>query len=102
MDQNTQTPNQFPPQAPQPGAPLQPHSEKKVGPIVGALIIIIILVIAALWFFGSKLNTDAPVESAPVVQQNDTQMQASAASADDVNSLQADLDATFTDVEYSF
>lgn len=81
------------------GMPPAPQAEKKVGPIVGALIIVLILIIAALYFFGQKLNT----EVAPQMDQTPaTDISANAASADDVDTLQAELDGAFTDVEYSF
>jgi hypothetical protein len=82
------------------GMPPQPHQEKKVGPIVGALIIILVLIIAALYFFGQKLNTGAPVESAPIVETQSPE--APAATADDVDTLQAELGASLQDVDYSF
>ncbi len=87
------------------GMPPVPSTEKKVGPIVGALIIVLILIIAALYFFGSKLNTQAPVESqqqATLETADNGEMTASAAQADDVASLQADLDMQMKDVDYSF
>lgn len=88
------------------GMPPVPSTEKKVGPIVGALIIVLILIIAALYFFGSKLNTQAPIETqeqqASLDKANGTEMTASAAQADDINSLQADLDMQMKDVDYSF
>jgi uncharacterized protein HemX len=86
------------------GMPPMAKSERKVGPIVGALIIVLILIIAALYFFGQRLNTAAPVEqqSATQQQQQQSATQASAAASDDVNSIQADLNSTLPDVDYSF
>lgn len=89
------------------GMPPTPQVEKKVGPIVGALIIVLVLIIAALYFFGQKLNTDSvPVETAPVTQTTpDTStsaMAANASSADDMTTLQADINAQMQDVDYSF
>lgn len=88
------------------GMPPQVKTEKKVGPIVGALIIILVLIIAALYFFGQKLNTEAPSqELAPVGEtsmNNSDSMTASAAKSDDVTSLEADLNAELKDIDYSF
>jgi hypothetical protein len=85
------------------GMPPVQKAERKVGPIVGALIIVLILIIAALYFFGQKLNTSAPADvSAPVVNNSQPQTPAAAAKSDDVASIQSDLDATFNDVDYSF
>ncbi len=106
------------------GIPPTPHTEKKVGPIVGALIIVLILIIAALYFFGKKLNTESvPPENAPAQTtsantQTNTQAPASAqtgttgamsanansspSSSDDVATLQADLNSQLQNVDYSF
>lgn len=78
------------------GIPQVPQTEKKVGPIAGALIIVLILVIAALYFFGKKLNTDSvPVDTT-------TTQSASAVQADSTETLQADLNAQLEGVDYSF
>src|SRR3954462_6173270 len=104
MDQNTTNP------MPSSQAPLQPKSERKVGPIIGALIIILVLVIAALYFFSQRLNNTEPANttgsetSASVtsdVSAQNTQT-AQAAPSDDVASIQTDLDGTLKDVDYSF
>ncbi len=88
------------------GMPPVPSTEKKVGPIVGALIIVLMLIIAALYFFGSRLNTQSPVNAVPQeqasVDNNNNAMTATASQADDVTLLQADLDAQMKDVDYSF
>lgn len=82
------------------GMPQAPQSEKKVGPIAGVLIIILVLIIAALYFFGQKLNIDStPTDTA---QTQDSSMTANAGSADDVATLQADLNSQLKDVDYSF
>ncbi len=85
------------------GMPPMPKQEKKIGPIVGALIIVLILIIAALYFFGQKLNTPtAPAqETVPTVQTNEN-MPAAAAKSDDTDTLQAELNAELKDVDYSF
>ena len=87
------------------GMPPSPSTEKKVGPIVGALIIVLILIIAALYFFGSRLNNQTPVETSSQSSQEAVNMTATAtqaSQADDVDSLQADLDVQMKDVDYSF
>ncbi len=79
------------------GMPPTSHTEKKVGPIVGALITVLILIIASLYFFGQKLNTESrPLETSSTQQSSaisENSMTASVAQADDVTTLQADLDA---------
>ena len=88
------------------GMPPTPHVEKKVGPIVGTLIIVLVLIIAAIYFFGTKLNTvkqtseDTAQTEAIVDGQNS--MTATATEADDVTSLESDLDIQLKDVDYSF
>ncbi len=91
------------------GMPPTPHNEKKVGPIVGALIIVLVLIIAALYFFGQKLNTDYKTESATQQQSNANTVNDSVVATvsnapvvDDVTSLQSDLDIQMKDVDYSF
>lgn len=68
--------------------------EKKVGPIVAALIIVLVLIIAALYVFASKINQpaiplgngepSAAVDAVKPVSGNST----------DVKSLEADLDVS--------
>ncbi len=79
-----------------------PATEKKVGPIVGVLIIVLMLIIAALYFFGSKLNTEAPVTTPAEQTTAANNMGATATQADDVNTLQSDLNVQLKDVDYSF
>ncbi|MEK9200795.1 MAG: hypothetical protein AAB909_02340 [Patescibacteria group bacterium] len=107
MDINTQNSsgmmNGMPPITPDNSKP-----EKKVGPIIGIFIIIIILIVAAFYFFGKKLNTDdtLPVETITSTEQTSavtaSQNSAPATSADDVDSLSAELEAQLQDVDYSF
>lgn len=89
------------------GMPPAPRTEKKVGPIVGVLIIVLILIVAALYFFGQKLNTDNGTQETTVntttqepVQSNT--LAANASSANDIASMQADLNSQLQDVDYSF
>lgn len=82
------------------GMPPTPKTEKKVGPIVGVLIIVLVLIVAALYFFGQKLNTEnAPVTS---TSTSETSMSANANSANDLATMQADLNSQLKDVDYSF
>ena len=77
---------------------------KKVGPIIATLVIVLILIIAALYFFASKITTETipsdtsttavntPAEVAPSVQ-------AVTNTADDPASLQSDLNASTKGLE---
>ncbi len=95
------------------GMPPTPRTEKKVGPIAGVLIIVLVLVIAALYFFGQKLNTESvPATTVPAATKETSMntpttnasqsMTATASQPDDVASLQADLNSQLQDVDYSF
>ncbi len=89
------------------GMPPAPQTEKKVGPIVGVLIIVLVLIVAALYFFGQKLNTDTPARDNTQAMQSTSPlpsetMTASAAQADDTAALEAELEAQLKDVDYSF
>ena len=107
MDQNNQQPMNSP-IAPMPSMPQAPapHAHKKVGPIIGTLVIILILVIAALYIFASHVNqqalpTDASTQGASASQASADQqsVQPVTNKADDVQSLQADLNASTNGVD---
>lgn len=57
---NTQTPPQM----------IPPH-DRKIGPVVGAVIILILLVLAALYFWSIKLNSKSDV-TVPVTSETQT------------------------------
>ncbi|MCX6715735.1 MAG: hypothetical protein NT077_01805 [Candidatus Taylorbacteria bacterium] len=74
------------------------EKEKKVGPIVATLIIVLVLVIAALYLFASKINETpgntpeennlaGTVQTTPVPAPNSTE---------DLKALQSDLDSATT------
>jgi len=81
---------------------IDPNGHKKVGPIIATLVIVLILIIAALYVFASRLNQQAvPTDesTAPTVDNNyatttSTQVQPVSSKADDVKSLQADLNVS--------
>lgn len=96
------------------GMPPQAPHEKKVGPIVGTLIIVLVLIVAALYFINQRLNTNEPAANTTVQQDTTSQTSAShetinpaaqngnLSSSDDVDSIQADLGAQAKDIDYSF
>ncbi len=60
-----------------------------MGPLVGSIVVIIILVIGAIYFWSSKLAPKEPVpEPVPELSQSDSD-----------EALQADIEAT-TDVDF--
>lgn len=89
------------------GMPPSVKNDKKVGPIIGVLVIVLILIIIALYFFGQRLNTQAPIDtqvttSTTSESNNVIRNEASLSSSTDVQSIQNDLDAQLKDVDYSF
>ena len=89
------------------GMPPEVRTEKKVGPIVGALIIVLILIVAALYFFGQKLNTETPAQDTTSMQSvsptpESTTVANASSSSDDIASMQADLNSQLQNVDYSF
>ncbi len=89
--------------------PLQPVSENKssIGSIIGTIIIIAIIILGGLYFWGKRIDearmkeglvSNEQVESTPVEDDN---MEANAimsvTSSDDLNSIEADLKATNLD-----
>ncbi len=60
---NTQTPPQ-----------MMPSHDRKIGPIVGAVIIIILLVLAALYFWSIKLNSNAEIPTIQTAQTDGSAM----------------------------
>jgi len=58
--------------------------QKSVGPVVGIIIIVIVLVIGALYFWGAQLNRQSPEDtSTPPLS-----------SSDSIENINADLTAT--------
>ena len=87
------------------GMPPVGKNDKKIGPIIGVLVIVLILIIIALYFFGQRLNTQTPpsaqqkqVPAAENVIRNESDM----SSSTDVQSIQSDLNVQLKDVDYSF
>ena len=73
MDQSNQIP------------PLQQTQQKSVGPVVGIIIIVIVLIIGALYFWGARLNTETPQDELQTTPLSDS---------DEVDAISADLSAT--------
>ena len=74
--------------------PIMPNASasehKKVGPIISILVIVLILIIGALYLFASKINQQSNPTGANQAQQS---VQAITNKSDDINDLQADLNA---------
>ncbi|MFA6458838.1 MAG: hypothetical protein WCV79_00330 [Candidatus Paceibacterota bacterium] len=82
---------------------MTPTSHKKVGPIVAILVIVLVLIVAALYLFASKLNKQPVMlentngtESAFIAEENSSPMPVVSpvtGTADDPDSLSNDLNA---------
>lgn len=85
------------------GLPRTPGENRKIGPIIGVLVIVLVIIIAALYFFGQKLNTNpttTEVSEIPVTTEQ-TGVQTTNTN-DEAAAINADLDAQLQDVDYSF
>jgi uncharacterized protein HemX len=63
--------------------------ENKIGPVAGIIIVVIILIIGALYFWGKKLNEKQPAAIDPLVEKLNTQNQ-----SDEINAIETDLNNT--------
>ncbi len=65
-----------------------PKKERKVGPIVATLIIVLIVIVAALYLFASKINQSSDTASTPrAAQTQATQVN----TQEDISSLQSEV-----------
>ncbi|OHA27108.1 MAG: hypothetical protein A3D52_02245 [Candidatus Taylorbacteria bacterium RIFCSPHIGHO2_02_FULL_44_36] len=74
----------------------QTSENRPAGPVIGAVIIILILVVGALYFWGAKLNKEANQTPEDILNTEDQtlnqlQTQGTTTDIDDIN---ADLNAT--------
>jgi hypothetical protein len=83
------------------GLPPMKKEDRKVGPIVGALIVIFIIIMITLYFFGKRLNTNDLIINTPPVQNNISTTSSSTSSTTDA-SIEAELETILEDVDYSF
>lgn len=87
-------------------------NSKKVGPIVAGLVVIIILIVVALYVLASRVNQQAtpidnttatnnsiPTDTTPLVPATEVEVKAVTGTADDLQSLQADLNASTNGVD---
>lgn len=86
--------------APQSGAPQAPEpsvsvpEKSSVGPIVGALIILVILAAGGLYFWGAKLNKDRANNAPPMILGDDSAGLPPTRSSDSMADIEADVAAT--------
>ena len=88
MDQNNQPiVNSTQPMTP---PPVMETPHKKSGPMIAGLAIILIIIIGALYMFAAR--SQAPV--IPTEEETNTEVQPVTSTADDVSSLEADLNVS--------
>lgn len=76
--------------------PMTPTNERSSGPVVGVVIIILVLVVGALYFWGAKLNKEQ-IQGAEKITNNADPVANSLRSqsqSDDLDSIQVDLQNT--------
>ncbi|MBP9668743.1 MAG: hypothetical protein KBE09_00430 [Candidatus Pacebacteria bacterium] len=72
-----QTPNTTPVAAPTPATPtIAPESKGGIGPIVGAVIIIALLIFGGLYFWGTQIEKEQTPETLPMILGDQPQVQA--------------------------
>ncbi|MEK7098790.1 MAG: hypothetical protein AAB908_02720 [Patescibacteria group bacterium] len=94
--------SQMPPPAPEP-------QKSSIGPVAGAVIVILLLIAGGLYFWGAQLNNQEAAQL-PYIPSNDTSLQNDAtvmsdtsaglpqqSSSDDVSSIEADANAMNVD-----
>lgn len=82
------------------GIPPIGKEERRLGPIIGALIIVLLIIVASLYFFGKRLNTENKIDNTKTVQTINTSSNTESTSS--VESLQQELDSQLSDIDYSF
>src|SRR5690242_16756626 len=102
MDPNSNQPGMpnTTPISPMQGRPMPANGQKKVGPIIATLVIVLILIIAALYLFASRINqpslpSDTSTDSASASQS----VQPVTGTSDDPHSLQNDLNNSTTGLD---
>lgn len=95
------------PETSQPTIAPQSAERHAVGPIAGAIIVILLLIAGGLYFWGAQLSKQQAQPEVPVIQSNDTSYTQSEgtltsdtsaglppqSSSDDISSIEADLNA---------
>lgn len=93
---NFQNPNPAPsamPNEPVP-APIPVQTESKLGPIIGIVIVILVLVLGALYFWGEKLNRESGVTNDVINAEAAESELSTQSSSDELSSIESDLEAT--------
>ena len=89
MDQAPYTPSQTTPVSPAP-------EKSSAGPIVGTIIVIVLLALGALYFWGARLNRETPDEL-PFIPGDDSAAESwvpPSSNSDEAAAIEAELEAT--------
>lgn len=75
------------------------NNENSVGPVVGLIIILAVIILGGLYFWGERNNSGSGDLTSPSTAQSDADTAAIEAqsSSDDVDSIQGDLNNTNTE-----
>lgn len=94
MDPQNVQPQTFSSIPPQPAA-VAPAPKKSVGPVIGALIVLLVLILGGLYLWGSKLERDA-MNNPPFIlgDQNTDAGLPPTSESDEVSAIEADINST--------
>lgn len=90
----------------QPSAPLTESHHSHIGPVLGVLVIILILVLAGLYLWGGMLSKEqVEVEQRQIINNEpetpraeaDVQIMNTMSPSDEIEAIEADLDGTHLD-----
>lgn len=84
--------------------PMQaPNNKSSIGPVIGAIIIVLLLILGGLYVWGEKLNQGDTPNDQSLNEQYDASQDAAViqfkqqGSSDDLNSIEADIQSTNLD-----
>lgn len=76
----------------------QPPQKKSVGPVIGIIIIVLVLIIGALYFWGSTIKpSQNPDTIIPSDQAGEQDFLSGLSASDEVENIASDLNATNLD-----
>ncbi|MBX4198861.1 hypothetical protein KW800_01105 [Candidatus Parcubacteria bacterium] len=79
---------------------MQPSNENSVGPVVGVIIILAVIVLGGLYFWGTRDNaTDGVNQNVATPSGDSASAIETQSSSDDTSSIQTDLDNTNTNLD---
>lgn len=83
--------------------PTPPKENRKIGPIVGVLVIVLLIIIAALYFLGRGLNTNTQTDTGTqAIEMTNDEAKTDGIDANTSAAIESDLDAQLKDIDYSF